>query len=145
MGAIASILEEKDTTIRAVGPEATVFDAVGEMCRNHVRALLVEEHGAPVGIISERDIMMRVLLERRDPSTTTVADVMTRDIVCIRPDREPEEAMTLMAERHVRHLPVVDFGVVIGIVSMGDLVQWTNHNQEYEIRALKQYVYGGYS
>lgn len=145
MGAIRNIVEGKDRTIHAVGPEDTVRDAVVEMCRNHVGALLVNEHGATVGILSERDIMTRVVLEQRNPSTTTVADIMTREVVCIGADREAEEAMALMTERRVRHLPVVERGIVIGIISMGDLVRWASHNQDSEIRMLQDYVAGMYS
>ena len=145
MGAIRTIVEGKDTAIHAVGPEATVRDAVVEMCRSHVGALLVNEYGAPVGILSERDIMTRVLLEQRNPSTTTVAEVMTKEVVFIGPDREAEDAMALMTERCVRHLPVVERGIVIGIISMGDLVRWASHNQDSEIRMLQEYVGGMYS
>jgi CBS domain-containing protein len=141
---LRSILETKNRTIHAVGPTATVLDAIGMMCRSHVGALLVNEHDGPVGILSDGDIMTRVLLERRDPSTTRVADVMTREVVFVELQVEPEEAMTLMTERRVSQLPVVDSRTVIGIVSVGDLLRWQSRNQDYEIRTLKEYVSGAY-
>jgi len=141
---LRSILETKNRTIQAVGPTATVLDAIGMMCRSHVGALLVNEHDGPVGILSDGDIMTRVLLERRDPSTTRVADVMTREVVFVELQVEPEEAMTLMTERRVSQLPVVDSRTVIGIVSVGDLLRWQSRNQDYEIRTLKEYVSGAY-
>src|SRR4051812_9773420 len=142
MTAIRSIVEEKGTIIHAIAAEATVLDAVLKMCRKHVGALLVDDGGVTLGILSERDIMTRVVLQRRDPSSTTVGEVMTREIVCIESNREPEEAMAVMTERHVRHLPVMDHGEVIGLVSIGDLVRWASHNQESEIRMLQDYVAG---
>ena len=141
---LRSILETKNRTIHAVGPTATVLDAIGMMCRSHVGALLVNEHDGPVGILSDGDIMTRVLLERRDTSTTRVADVMTRDVVFVELHLEPEEAMTLMTERRVSQLPVVDGRTVVGIVSVGDLLRWQSRNQDYEIRTLKEYVSGAY-
>lgn len=142
MSALASILDGKDKTIRSVGTGATVDEAVRIMCRTRVGALLVGEPTTPTGIITERDILVRVLLERREPTTTPVVEVMTRDVVCIGLDMEPEEAMTLMTERRVRHLPIVEGGLVIGIVSIGDLIRWASARQESEIRALNEYVCG---
>lgn len=141
---LRSILETKNRTIHAVGPTATVLDAIGMMCRSHVGALLVNEHDGPVGILSDGDIMTRVFLERRDPSTTRVADVMTREVVFVELHLEPEEAMTLMTERRVTQLPVVDGRTVVGIVSVADILRWHTRNQDYEIRTLKEYVSGAY-
>ena len=145
MSVLRSILEGKDKTIHAVGPDDMVLDAVGKMCRSHVGALLVNEHDRPVGILSERDILTRVLLARRDPSTTRIADVMTREIVFVGLHTELEETMTLMMERRVRQLPVVESRTVVGIVSMSDLLRWQSRNQDYEIRTLKAYVSGPYA
>jgi len=145
MGALRDILEEKVQVVHAVGPEATVIEAVDKMCQNRVGALLVEELGRPIGILTERDIMTRLVLEQRDPSRTTVEEIMTTDVLCIDPDRSPEEAMSIMTARRVRHLPVVDGRSVIGIVSIGDLVRWASRSQDYEIRTLREYVSGVYA
>ena len=144
MSALRTILEGKDPTVHYVTPEATVLSAVDKMCRTRVGALLVESNDEPVGIISERDIMRRLVLEQRNPATTRVSDIMSRDVLCIDPDREPEEAMALMTEKRVRHLPVVYDGTIIGIISMGDLVRWASRNQEFEARVLRDYVIGVY-
>jgi CBS domain-containing protein len=88
--------------------------------------------------------MVRVLLEQRDPKRTRVADMMTRDVLCIDPDQEPEEAMALMTENRVRHLPVIEGGAVVGIISIGDLVRWVSRNQDFEVRVLRDYVCGVY-
>lgn len=144
MSALRTILEGKDATVHYVAPDATVLSAVDKMCRTRVGALLVETNDEPVGIITERDIMTRLVLEQRNPATTLVSQIMSKDVLCIDPDREPEEAMALMTEKRVRHLPVVVENVVIGIISMGDLVRWASRNQEFEVRVLRDYVIGVY-
>jgi CBS domain-containing protein len=144
METLRPIIETKGTTIHSASPTETVLAAVDEMCRHHVGALLVMEDGAAVGILSERDMLTRVLLQRRDPATTKVADVMTSELVCVELDTSPNEAMRIMTERRCRHLPVVCDGKVIGLVSIGDLVRWASRSQEYEIRMLHEYVEGRY-
>ena len=142
MSTIRSILDDKGWTIHSVNGDATVFDAVSKMCRSHIGALLVYDNGKPIGIVSERDIMRRVVLERRNPTVTSVAEIMTRELVFVLIDAAHEDAMELMIERSCRHLPVLDDGQVVGMVSMGDLVRWTNRNHEHEIQALHEYVSG---
>ena len=143
MNTIQSILDDKGWTIYGVGGDVTVFDAIRTMCRNHIGALLVNDNNdKPIGILSERDIMRRVALERRDPSATSVADVMTSEIAFVLIDATPEDAMALMIERRCRHLPVLQDEIVVGMISMGDLVHWTNRNREHEIRVLQEYVSG---
>jgi CBS domain-containing protein len=145
MSALRMILEGKaERTVHYVGPNATVRDAVAKMCQKHVGALLVEENEQPIGIVSERDIMVRLVLEHRDPATTRVSVIMTKDVFCIGPDEEPERVMALMTQRRVRHLPVVEGRRVVGLVSIGDLVRWVSRNQDFEIRALRDYVCGVY-
>jgi signal-transduction protein with cAMP-binding, CBS, and nucleotidyltransferase domain len=142
MSTIRSILDGKGWTIHSVSGAATVFEAVRQMCGSHVGALLVLDNDKPTGIVSERDIMRRVLLERRDPSVTEVSAVMTRDLAFILLEAGPEEATALMVERGCRHLPVLHDGKVVGILSMGDLVRWSNRNHEHQIRSLQEYVSG---
>jgi signal-transduction protein with cAMP-binding, CBS, and nucleotidyltransferase domain len=144
MHTLRSVLESKPKAIHATSPATTVIEAVDAMCNKRVGALLVREGETTVGILSERDILSRIVLARRDPATTRVGDVMTRDIVCIGIDVAPEEAMAVMTERRCRHLPVVLDGKVIGVVSIGDLVRWASRSQEYEIRMLDEYLAGKY-
>jgi len=145
MATLRTILDEKDATVHTADPDSTILEAVGKMCQLRVGALLVERSGQPLGILSERDIMTRFVLERRDPLETTVDEIMTHDVLCIDLDRSPEEAMSLMTERRVRHLPVMEGRRVIGIVSIGDLVRWASRDKEYEIRTLREYVTGVYA
>ncbi len=142
MCTIGSILDEKGSGIHAVSPSNTVLDAIERMCDAQIGALLVTEHGVPVGIVSERDVMKRVLLLRRDPLTTRVGSIMSTDLVCIDLEAGAETAMSVMTTRRCRHLPVVDGGRVVGIVSMGDLVNWAIQDKDYEIRTLREYVSG---
>jgi CBS domain-containing protein len=114
------------------------------MCRAHVGALLVMRDQTIVGIFSERDLMTRVVLARRDPALTRVGDVMTHDVICVRGDLSPHEAMDLVTTRRVRHLPVVDGRRPIGVVSIGDLVRWTLRDREHAIEQLQDYVTGRY-
>ena len=145
MDTIDDILQDKGYHVHFIGPRATVHQAVDLMCARRVGALLVADSQATFGIISERDVLARVILERRDPSDTRVEQVMTKAVAVVRPTTKAREAMAVMTERRCRHLPVVTDGAVIGLVSIGDLVRWASREQEIEIRMLTEYVHGGYS
>jgi signal-transduction protein with cAMP-binding, CBS, and nucleotidyltransferase domain len=145
MHTIDHVLETKGHAVYWTTPETTIQDVVIEMCRVKVGALLVEdERGSPVGVISERDLMIRVLLGHRDPAKTTVGEVMTPKVVCIEANRAVHEALAVMTSAHCRHLPVVARGEVVGLVSIGDLAREVSADQEYELRMLHDYVDGKY-
>ncbi|MBI2839663.1 MAG: CBS domain-containing protein [Acidobacteria bacterium] len=144
MDTVGTLLREKGSSVLTTPAEATVLQAVEAMCAHKIGAVLVERDGAPAGIFSERDVMSRVILTRKDPSTTKVADVMTRELVCIEPGTAAAEAMAIMTQRRCRHLPVVNEGKVVGMISIGDLVRWASRNQEFEIRMLTDYISGKY-
>ena len=110
----------------------------------HIGALLVCNAGVPLGIFSERDLMRRVILARKDPMTTLVEHVMTTDVVCVTPTTRAREAMAIMTNRRCRHLPVVEGGHVTGVLSIGDLVRGASHDQAFEIQLLTDYVRGAY-
>jgi len=142
---ITNILEEKGSRlVHTVTQEATVLEAVEAMCAAGVGALLVCDRGAPLGIFSERDLMTRVILERRDPSATQVGEVMNTEVACVSLETSTDEAMAIMTERRCRHLPVVHKGAVVGLVSIGDLVRHETTNQQYEIRMLTEFICGKY-
>jgi CBS domain-containing protein len=145
METLRPIIEAKGTVIYRAKPTDSVLAAVDEMCRRHVGSLLVMDgDSACCGIVSERDLLTRVLLQRKDPTAITVADVMSCDVVCVDLDTSPSEAMRIMTERRCRHLPIMCEAKVVGLVSIGDLVRWASRNQEYEIRMLHDYVEGRY-
>ncbi len=144
MSTLAEILETKGPIVHNTRPDATVFDAVEEMCRHRIGALVVGEIARPLGILSERDILTRVILKSLDPKTTSVKSVMTRELVYVELSVSPEEAMRVMTEHRCRHLPVVTDGRVVGVVSIGDLVRWVSRHHEFEIQWLSDYLLGRY-
>jgi signal-transduction protein with cAMP-binding, CBS, and nucleotidyltransferase domain len=144
MDTLEWILEHKGREVHVIPPEATVLEAVDAMCRAHIGALLVMRGETLVGIFSERDLMTRVVLAPVDPACTCVGEVMTCEVVCVGSHASPHEAMTLMTNNRVRHLPVVDGRRVVGLVSIGDLVQWAISDREHTIDQLQGYVEGRY-
>lgn len=141
MATLDYILKTKpNRRVLATFPSATVLHAVDEMCSARVGAILIVDDGRPVGILSERDLLTRVLLKRRDPRITRVAEVMTRDVVAVHRDVAPEAALGLMTQLGFRHLPVVDDVYVIGMVSIGDLAHWSAGNQMAKVTPLDAYV-----
>ena len=144
MDTVADILGYKGTTIHSVTPDTRVLSAVERMCENHIGALLVCNVRIALGIFSERDLMRRVILARKDPAQTRVEEVMTTDVVCVAPGTLAREAMAIMTDKRCRHLPVVSQGEVVGILSIGDLVRWMSHEQAFEIQLLTDYVRGAY-
>jgi len=147
METIREVLENKGFDVYSTTIHATVDDAVVEMCRVKVGALLVvDDLGHPAGMLSERDLLIRVLLAHRDPAKTMVRDVMTPKVVCVREDQTIEGALALMTNARCRHLPVVrdEDDEVIGVVSVGDLARVTLGDHEHEIEALHAYVEGRY-
>lgn len=144
MDTVSAIVEEKGREVYSIRPEASVTEAVRLMSRRRVGAVLVCERGSCVGIFTERDLMNRVVLTGLDPGATAVADVMTSEVACVEPGTSAAAAMAIMTERRCRHLPVVEAGKVVGLVSIGDLVRWESRNQQFEIRMLTHFIQGKY-
>jgi CBS domain-containing protein len=143
MAMVKELLSNKSGKLLSTGPEASVYDAAQVMNEHKVGSLLVVEGGQLAGIFTERDILQRVVAQRRDPVETRVGDVMTREVVCCRPHTPLDEARGVMKNRRIRHLPVVDDeGQVLGLVSIGDLNAHDNHSHEQTIHLLHQYIYG---
>jgi CBS domain-containing protein len=142
MDGLFSILANKEPGVRCVDLGDSALDAVEAMCKHHVGALIVTDEGSPVGIVSERDVLTRVVLAHRDPEMTSIAMVMTPELLCVGPETDPHEAMAIMTQRRVRHLPIVQDGHLVGIVSIGDLVHWASMQRDQELRMLRAYVTG---
>jgi len=130
---IRDVLDRKGRHVERVPPHATVYEAVELMNERRIGAVLVVEHGQPIGIFTERDVLMRVVARGLDATTTTVAKVMTRDPVTIRSDASVAHAMTVVTQSRCRHLPVIDDDALCGLVSIGDLTSWTVHDRERTI------------
>lgn len=139
-----TLLEHKGRDIWTISPEATVFEAIQCMAEKNIGALPVVESGRLVGILSERDYMSKVAIKGRSSKETAVRDIMVRDVVTVHPGQTVSECMSLVTERRVRHLPVVEDGALLGMVSIGDLVRWTLATQRVTIEQLEKYIAGGY-
>jgi len=126
----------------SIAPTATVYDAIRLMAEKGVGAILVMDGPALVGIVSERDYARKIALQDRSSRTTLVRDIMTPEVVTVRPDRSVEYCMELMTDRRIRHLPVVEDESVVGIVSIGDLVKSILADREREIEQLENYITG---
>lgn len=142
MARVAEILAAKGGAVHRTGPETTAYDAVAAMVRHSVGSLLVTEGESIAGIFTERDYLRRVLLEDRDPRTTPVREVMTPRIVCVDPSHALEDCMAIMTRQRFRHLPVVDGGRLVGVLSIGDIVKHLSAEREVEIRYLTEYISG---
>ncbi|HUJ49466.1 MAG TPA: CBS domain-containing protein [Bryobacteraceae bacterium] len=142
--AIESILRVKGRGAWCIAPTATVYEAIQEMSDKGVGALLVMSKGRLEGIISERDYARKVILKDRSSKQTAVGDIMTTELVTVAPKDTVEECMRLMTEHRIRHLPVLDGEEVVGIISIGDLVNWIINAHEETIGALQGYIAGKY-
>ena len=140
--AIESILRVKGRGAWCIAPTATVYEAIQEMSDKGVGALLVMSKGRLEGIISERDYARKVILKDRSSKQTAVGDIMTTELVTVAPKDTVEECMRLMTEHRIRHLPVLDGEEVVGIISIGDLVNWIISAQHTTISQLQTYITG---
>lgn len=145
MATVAKILEEKGGTVIRIDGDATVLEAVQAMVEANVGALLVT--GSDVndveGIFTERDYLRRVAVQGLGERDTPVRAVMTTPVVVITPETEIEEAMALMTDRRIRHVPVVTEDTLVGMISIGDLVRLQSEQQSFQIRYLTEYISAG--
>jgi CBS domain-containing protein len=143
MKIVAHILNSKpEQTVHTITPAASVFDAVKQMAEKSIGALVVIEGEKVVGIITERDYARKIILMARSSKETPVRDIMTSSVMYVRPDQTSEECMVLMTENRLRHLPVMDGGKLIGLISIGDLVKDIISEQKFIIQQLEHYITG---
>jgi CBS domain-containing protein len=140
MNRVKEILDEKGHDVLQIEADASVFDAVKKMVDAGVGSLLVIEEREIAGIFTERDYLRRMTLEGRDDKETPVRDVMSSPLVVVTPQNTIDECMAMMTDRRIRHLPVVDDGDVVGIVSIGDIVKFKSKQQSFEIKYLTDYI-----
>lgn len=143
MTTVADILKSKaDSTVHAVRPDDSVFEALQRMADKSIGALLVMDGESIVGIVTERDYARKIALKGRTSALTLVRDVMTTQVLFVKPVQTSEECMSLMTNNRVRHLPVVEDGKLLGIISIGDLVKEIICEQQFTIEQLEHYITG---
>jgi CBS domain-containing protein len=141
---ISSLLHHKTSALWSVAPETTVFDAIRVMADKNIGALpVLSADRRLVGIFTERDYTRKVALHGKSSKETRVAEIISRELVTVSADDTVEDCMRLMTEHRVRHLPVVEGASLVGIVSIGDLVNWIISTQNAAIEQMEQYIAGG--
>jgi CBS domain-containing protein len=137
------MLYRKSSELWSIAPEATVYEAIKLMAEKNIGALLVMSSDRLAGVFTERDYTRKVALQGKTSKDTRVWEIIPKDIITVNPDDSVEECMKLMTSNRVRHLPVVEGTNVIGIVSIGDLVNWIISTQNAHIEQMEQYIAGG--
>jgi CBS domain-containing protein len=140
MRTVRQLLEAKSPEVIAIGPDAPVIDAIRRMAERQIGALLVMEGPRLAGILSERDYARKVVLQGRSSKDTPVRDIMTADVVTVAPGDSIDHCMQLVTDRRIRHLPVLDAGTVVGVLSIGDLVKTVIELQRQDIDQLQRYI-----
>jgi CBS domain-containing protein len=141
-GTIGELLAHKGRQVWTVAPHATVFDAIQLMAEKNIGALLVLENDKLIGIISERDYTRKVILKGKASKQTAVKDILSGQVISVHPGNTVEECMRLMTDHRIRHLPVLEGENVVGVVSIGDLVNWIISAQTSTIHQLQTYIAG---
>jgi len=140
---VSSLLHHKGSVVWHISPEATVFDAIKLMADKNIGALPVLANGSLVGIFTERDYTRKIALMGKTSKDTRVRDVVSGEVVCVTQNDSVEECMRLMTEHRIRHLPIVEDRKLLGIISIGDLVNWIISAQNSAIEQMEQYIAGG--
>jgi len=141
---VKDILNRKGSTVYSVHPNETVYDAIKKMADLNIGALLVLDDGKVKGIISERDYRNKIILKGRTSASTPVKDIMVKQVFCVNSSDSINLCMQLMTEKKIRHLPVLNNGDLVGIVSIGDIVKSVIEDQKVEINSLRNYIAGSY-
>ena len=140
---ISTLLHHKSAALWSVAPEATVFEAIKLMAEKNIGSLLVLSGDKLVGVFTERDYTRKVALQGKTSKDTRVREVISSEVVTVTPQHSIEDCMKLMTEKRVRHLPILEGGKVVGLVSIGDLVNWIISAQNAAIAQMEQYIAGG--
>lgn len=141
MKPVSELLKKHDGTLWHLRPEATVFDALKVLADYEVGALMVMDAGVLVGVFSERDYTRKVALQGRNSKETTVADIMTANVMVVKPQTSTHDAMALMSEKKIRHLPVLDGAIVVGMISIQNIMDDIIADHELTIAQLESYIH----
>lgn len=140
MKRVCDLLHDKGRDVWSLTPDATVYEAIDQMARKGVGALLVMESERLVGIVSERDYARKVILKGKASREIQVREIMSHPVICVTPEMTVEQTMALMTDKHVRHLPVVVEETVVGVISIGDVVRAIIEDKEFYIQQLTTYI-----
>ncbi len=141
MTTVRQLLEEKGPEVFSIHPDASVFEAIEEMADKNVGSLAVMDNDQLVGVITERHYARKVVLEGRASPATPVRTIMETSIIYAKPEQSVEECMAVMTDKKIRHLPVIENGRLIGIISIGDLVHAIISHQKFTIEQLEFYIH----
>jgi CBS domain-containing protein len=142
MGKVRNILHNKGNVVFSVEPNEMVYRAIELMCEKNIGGLLIVENGKLVGIFTERDYARKLILKGKSSKDTPIKDLMTSNLVTVTPDTSIDDCMRVMTGRKIRHLPVLDKGELVGIISIGDVVHFVIEEQKSIIEHLEQYITG---
>lgn len=143
-GTISAILREKGGAIHSIAPDATVYEAIETMADRNIGALLVMTGQRLGGIISERDYTRKIALKGKQSKQTPVSEIMFSPVISVADDASVEECMELMTTHRIRHLPVLDGDRVVGVVSIGDLINWIIKTQREVLNSMEDFISGKY-
>jgi CBS domain-containing protein len=137
---VSDIIGGKSRDVLTIESDASVYDAVKRMVERNVGSLLVTVNGRIEGIVTERDYLRRVTLEGRKDRETPVAEIMSSSLIVVTPETSVDECMSVMTDHRIRHVPVVDDGEIVAVVSIGDVVKFKSSQQSYQIQYLTDYI-----
>ena len=140
MKTVRELVEGKEQRLLSVAPDDSVYAALKKMAQHDIGALVVVSGDKLVGVFSERDYARRVILEGKSSRDTQVSEIMTRQVICVSPERTADQCMAVMTQKRVRHLPVIENKKVVAVISIGDVVREMISDQQHTIEQLEQYI-----
>ena len=141
MTLVSQILHAKGSKTWTIAPDATVFDALSLMAEKDIGALVVVDNEDVVGIFAERDYARKIILLGRSSKDTEVSEIMKNEVLCVSPDQSVAKCMALMTEKRIRHIPILENGRLVGVISIGDVVKAIISEQQIMINHLEDYIY----
>jgi CBS domain-containing protein len=142
MSTVRNILQKKGNAVYSVSPDSSVYDALEDLEEKNLGGLVVVENGKLIGVFTERDYARKVILKGRSSRETLVRDIMTSRPIFVSPDNTIDDCMQLMSDKVIRHLPVLENGELVGVLSIGDIVRYIINEKDFIIENLEHYITG---
>jgi CBS domain-containing protein len=139
---LSVLLKEKGKKVHTISKDLTCYECAKHLTEFNIGALLVMEGNQVLGIISERDLIKKLITKNLDPTKATIEQVMTQNVIAVPPEATVQTAMEIITEKRLRHLPIIDNGKLVGMISIGDVTRWVMLQQQKEISALTGYIQG---